>query len=341
MSTPNKEQQQMVSDIRQIDIAGLQLSDYSRMALLRITDALEFYLEIYRYAIEKVLEMAHIFPEHAVVVDYGGGHGLLSIFAKRLHFKRVIYVDNNTDAIQTVKILSEKLGDGPDDILSGDAKVLKEWCLNNDVCPDALLSVDVIEHIYVLDDFFSMMHDINPFMSMVFTTASTPYNKRVIRRLHRAMVCDEQGHNGEKGFLTLRREYIAGKYTDMPDRQLDYWAENTRGLTYEDIDRAIDSQSPNLLLDSYNTCDPATGNWTERILPIDDYRHILAPYGYSLTVLPGRYNEHRSGPKEWASLHYNKIIDKSPSGEPTTRRESRRYKKALKVAPFIYLIVKR
>lgn len=337
--SPDTLQHQLSVEVKQLQPDSLALSDYSRQGLQRVVSAVEYYLEIYRYSLEKVLECCSLSPDEITIVDYGGGHGLLSIFAKRLGFARVIYVDASPDAVQTVQLLSQRLQSGPDAILQGDAETLRRWCADRQVTPDALLAMDVIEHIYVLDDFFASLHTLSPRLRMLFTTASNPYNSRVVRRLHYAMVADEQGHGDKKGFLQLRREYIKQQHPDMPDKQIDYWAKNTRGLKYVDIDRAVDSQSPNLLLDPYNTCDPQTGSWTERILPIDDYRHLLAPYGFRLTLLPGHYNTHRRGPKEWMSVLYNKQIAQAGDKEPETRRERRQYNKALKHAPFVYIIV--
>lgn len=339
MNTPNDVQRRLASELDQLSPGSLPLSPYSIVALRRVTDAAAYYLDIYRLALEKVLEITGCSPQEITVVDYGGGHGLLSVFAKRLGFFKVIYVDNNADALQTVQLLSQRLGDAPDVMLQGDAETLRDWCQQHDVNPQALMAMDVIEHVYVLDEFFASLHAISPRMAMVFTTASTPFNNRVIRRLHGAMMADELGHDGKKGFRQMRREYIQQLYPDMPHKQLDYWAENTRGLTFKDIQRAVEAQSPNLLRDAYNTCDPETGSWTERILPIDDYRQILAPYGFDLQIFPGRYNDHRRGPKEWVSRCYNRIIDAAGMNQPAKRRERRRFRKALRVAPFLYLIV--
>ena len=339
MNIPNVEQTRLAGALRGINVEELPVSEYSKGALLRVLNAAEFYLEIYRNSLEKVLAMCNMPPEEITIVDYGGGHGILSILAKKLGFARVVYIDYNADALQTVQQMSERLGATPDVMLQGDAAVLRQWCESNRVKPNALLAMDVIEHIYVLDEFFGELHSISDMMKMVFTTASTPFNKRVERRLRRAMQEDELGTETRKGFWQKRRDYVQELHPDMSDRELDYWADNTRGLTYADVARAVESQSPNLLLDADNTCDPATGSWTERILPIDDYRQLLMPYGFTLAVVPGRYNEHRHGAKQMMSRYYNKIIDLAPDGEPRTRRERRNYKKALKVAPFIYLII--
>ena len=322
-----------------IKLRDLRLTDYSRAALKRTLKAAEYYLEIYRNSLEIALERCPVPLEKATVVDFGGGHGLLSVLAKMSGVGRVIYVDTNPDAVHTAHQLSQKLGAAPDVFLQGSSGGLLRWCRDNEVCPDALLAMDVIEHVYVLDEFFADLHTISPTMKMVFTTASTPYNKRVVRRLHQAMEADELGTTTKKGFWQMRREYIQKLHPDMPDSQLDYWADNTRGLRYEDVARAVEAQSPNLLLDPHNTCDPATGSWTERILPVEDYRQLLSPYGYGLEVLPGHYNEHRHGPKAIASRHYNKIIGMAPKGTPSGFRQRRRYRKALKVAPFLYFVV--
>ena len=338
MTTPDEKQRLLVKQIRQIAVDKLDISDYSRTALRRVVSAAAFYMDIYRSSLEHVLACGNKAPIEMTLVDYGGGHGLLSILAKKLGFGRVVYVDYNADALQTVGVLGGMLGAEPDVVLQGDATVLEAWCRNNGVTPDALLAMDVIEHIYVLDDFFAVLHAMSPKMTMLFTTASTPFNQRVVRRLHKTMLRDEYGGANKEGFLSMRRGYVKQMHPDMSDRELDYWAENTRGLVFDDVRRAVESQSPNLLLDAYNTCDPRSGSWTERILPISDYQQLLAAYGYGLLVLPGFYNEYRRGPKEWASRHYNRIIRRAPQQAPEGWRQRRRMKRALSKAPFIFLI---
>ena len=339
MNAPDTEQRKLAEVLRDIDAGSLELTPYSKVSLKRTLDAAEYYLEIYRYGLEKVLALCNMSPDAITIVDYGGGHGILSVLAKRLGFARVIYVDSSAEALQTAQLMSDRLGAAPDVMLQGDAATLREWCTANGIRPDALLAMDVIEHIYILDEFFAQLHALSPQMRMVFTTASTPFNRRVIHKLRKAMQADELGTTVKKGFWQMRRDHIKETYPDMSDRELDYWADNTRGLIFSDVIRAVEAQSPNLLLDADNTCNPATGSWTERILPIEDYRQLLLPYGYGLTVIPGHYNEHRQGPKMWASRHYNRQIDKAPDGEPRGLRQRRRYKKALSVAPFIYMIV--
>ena len=328
-----------VNRLASIDTAASSMTDYCRVSLNRTLNAAEYYVEIYHNSLEKCLELASLSPEEMTIVDYGGGHGLLSAYAKSLGFGRVVYVDINPEAVRMAEQLFEMIGLRPDDIITGDVSQLIEWCHASEVTPNALVSIDVIEHIYVLDDFFGAIHSLSPQMKMVFTTASTPYNSRVVRNLHKAMQADELGTTTRKGFWQKRRDYIQTVWDDMSERELDYWADNTRGLTYDDVKRAVESRSPNLLCDDYNTCDPAIGSWTERILPEEDYRQLLLPYGWSLDVKPGHYNVHRRGLKAIASRRNNKVISMAPTNSPRGFRQRRRYKRALSVAPFIYLMV--
>jgi DNA phosphorothioation-dependent restriction protein DptG len=46
-------------------------------------------------------------------------------------------------------------------------------------------------------------------------------------------------------------------------------------------------------IDQYNTCDPNTGNWTERILPLKKYQEILNRQKYQVRIKNGFYNSDR------------------------------------------------
>lgn len=309
--------------LRDIDYNALPISDYNKKSVARIVSALDYYMDIYSRGLETMLACAGKEPSDVTLVDYGGGHGFLSLLAKERGVGRVVYVDFNPDSVATIEAISSLLssrGHGhlaPDNVITGDAHVLRAWCQSENVVPDIVMGMDVIEHIYCLDDFFADLLAVTTRVNMLFTTASTPYNRRVVHRLHEAMLRDE------RVFLSRRRDFIRKHYPDLTSDKLDYWAKYTRGLNYDDILRAVDSETPNLLRDPYNTCDPDTGSWTERILPIDDYRTLLQPYGYALREENGFYNVYRGGLKGWLSRHRNQRL-----GQGRCRR----------LSPFLYLI---
>jgi hypothetical protein len=131
---------------------------------------------------------------------------------------------------------------------------------------------------------------------MFFTTASTPYNPYVKRKLYRFMEDCERGTLITPNYLTKRINFIQENYPDFSPEKTAMWALFTRGLTYPDIRKAIAGGEFPTPADHYNTCDPETGNWAERILPISDYAAILSPYGYTVKVGRGFYNDKRKNP---------------------------------------------
>ena len=316
----------MMRQLKEIDYGSLPISDYSREYIMRMLPHLDYYLDIYRGSLSQMLKQLGMPPSEVTMVDYGGGHGLLSLAAKRMGVGKVIYIDINPKAVETVTVLSQELGTAPDCILQGDASTLRQWSESNHTIPDALLGMDVIEHIYELESFFADIYAVNPRIFMLFTTGSTPYNPWVKRRLHRVMQSDEMGHGGRPGFFQLRKDFIVRHYPDMKDVDADVWAADTRGLIYQDILTAIDTHTPNPLNDPYNTCDPETGSWTERILPMDAYQKMVQPYGAGVTVRSGYYNVYRKGIKRRASRILNALI----------RTPFFRF-----MAPFIFIVVKK
>ena len=314
----------MLNKLQQLDYNALPISTYSRDYILRMLPHLGYYLSIYNRLLDKVISRHGNDPSKIILVDYGGGHGFLSITAKQRGIGTVIYVDYNPKAAETVACLSKEVGFGPDAIVVGDAKTLQQWCLDHHTTPNILMGMDVIEHIYRLDTFFSDLFAINPRLEMIFTTGSTPYNPLVVKRLHRIMLRDELGHDQVKGFREIRRTAIAQHYPAMDNETLNYWAENTRGMTIADTLKAVERQKPFTVNDPYNTCDPETGSWTERILPIEEYQRLLNTHHASLQVTGGQYNATRKNLKGLLARLIN----------PLTRLKAFRA-----VAPYITLFI--
>lgn len=297
----------IADDLRHINYNTLPISAYSRHYILRMLPNLDYYLDIYNRCISQLLTLLERPPRDLTIVDYGGGHGFLSCLLKYQGFGKVIYIDHNPQASKTVQAISQQLGYGPDAVLQGDASTLRAWCRESNTRLDGLLGMDVIEHIYRLDTFFNDIYAIGP-MPMIFTTGSTPYNPHVVHRLHRAMLADEQGRDGQPGFYQLRRQYLANKMPQLSNSQLDYWARHTRGLRYEDLLPTVSSGTPFPNNDPYNTCDPTTGSWTERILPLKAYQQLLIPHKATVTVSNGFYNTYRSGAKAIPSHLLNCLL---------------------------------
>ena len=184
--------QALISQLKAIDYERLPISKYNKRYIARLKPVLSYYMKIYADCLLKGLESIGSSPEEITLIDYGGGSGFLSILAKQAGIGRVIYIDLNPDSVDTIRILKELVNTGPDIILHGDSDTLADWCSANKVKPQLLIATDLIEHVYDLSAFFDNLVAIDNKMQMLFTTASTPFNPYVKRRLHRLMTIWER-----------------------------------------------------------------------------------------------------------------------------------------------------
>ena len=290
--------------LRSVDFEQLGISSYNLEYVQRLLPNLEYYFRIYTDALLILLKREKTIP--ASVVDFGGGHGFLSIFLKKLGFE-VIYCDHNPLSIKAATLLKEKLNVEIDHLIEGSSAELQAYCTVNKLKPNYLIATDVIEHVYDLNIFFANLYQINPKLKMIFTTGSNPSNPYKVRNLRKAMA------NIEKSlYFPMRRDYIQKNYPTLTEWESADFARLTRGLTYQDISGEMDiylqkGTLPKLRVDSCNTCDPQTGNWTERILSLKEYRNILNKNGFKAEFLKGYYNEKRNVPIQ---LFAAKIINK-------------------------------
>ena len=279
--------------LQAIDYNALPISDYNKRYIRAIRPAMEYYLEIFARCLGHGLRATGLEPSNISLVDYGGGSGFLSILAKEAGFGQVIYIDLNPLSVETIRVLKRQTGTGPDIILEGSAETLLAYCRVHGISPHLLIATDLIEHVYDPAAFFDTLCSINHRMQLIFTTASTPFNPIVKRRLHRFMDGCESGVAVSPNYLSRREAFIRRHSPEFTPGQIVQWSRCTRGLIYEDIRKAIATGCLPRPADPHNTCDPATGNCTERILPIRDYRSFLSPHGYTLSVGKGFYNTHR------------------------------------------------
>ena len=102
-------------------------------------------------------------------------------------------------------------------------------------------------------------------------------------------------------YIPVRRQFIQENYPGMASSEIDKLAKLTRGMIFADMITFVDIYlKTNMLpvndIDKYNTCDPETGNWSERILSKKQYRKILDNYHFQVDFENGYYNIHRNNP---------------------------------------------
>lgn len=308
--------------IRNTNFYDLHLDDYNLRYVESQLPHLSYYLWLYGSCVSKLMSNNQ---RAEYVIDFGGGSGFLSYFLKQLGF-RVIYCDNNPLAVKAARTITTHLGVAPDIFVDGSADELFSICRSRRIQPDFLLSVDVIEHVYDPNQLFQRLYELNPAMQMIFTTVCNPMN--LYRRffLHRMMKGVEQNY-----FLPMRSEFIGELAPDFTAGDVQNLAYLTRGYTYASIRKAIDDYKAGGALpkpcEGKNTCDPNSGNWIERLLPLRCYRTMANESGCrDISFVPGYY--YRESPAFRSGLLgcLNRLIKYG------------RYA-AMPIAPFIYICI--
>jgi hypothetical protein len=256
------------------------------------------------------------------LLDFGCGNGLFAIFAKHCGVGKVYGCDFNENFVAAAKLLAKKMNIVVDDWFVCNEDELYNKCSNLQL--DVIAGTDVIEHIYNLNTFFYNIHLLNNQMLTAFTTASVYENYFKRRSLYKLMHQDEFDGSNEleatskdefagMAYAEIRKKIIANTFEQLSKVKVESLASATRGLRKTDIIDFVNSylQSGDMPLtqnNAYNTCDPITGNFTERMLQLKEYQNIYTKNNFNLTVLSGFYAADGNGIKSVIQKILNKII---------------------------------
>ena len=294
--------------LEMIDVDGISMEPYCKRYLGHLLQHTKYYLSIYAEVLEKLLAHSSNKKSEIVLIDYGCGNGLLGMFAKFCGFKKVFLNDIDETFIDAAKALSAQLNLDMDGYLIGGVDQLCTQLKDERI--NAITGTDVIEHIYDLEKFFEAIHEMNPAMVSVFTTASNPSNYFKVRQLKKLQLKDELeggspndsvlfGSEALEPFLTLRERIIRQRPANLNEPEILALARATRGKSESDIIAAIaDYRTSGKMpqaAEGTNTCNPLNGSWTERILSLDTYKSLYANAGFTCRFYAGFYNDTGKG----------------------------------------------
>ena len=260
-----------------------RVADYLTYILLHK----KYFLKIYSFVLAEALKCSSKQVKELSILDFGTGNGLLAIYAKYCGFKHVFACDNYSNFIEAAKILSQSINIEIDEWM-----ICNEFDLVNKFSTkkiDVMVGTDVIEHIYGLNIFFSNIRTLNNHMITAFTTASVHDNYFKRKKLEKLMKSDELE------YVKIRKNIIQNYDTSLNKNQLEALSESTRGLKENDILFYVDNYNKyrnlkTVKLGKYNTCDPITGNFTERILCMNEYKILYNKNNFHLEIKSGFYN---------------------------------------------------
>ena len=272
----------LFNKIKDIDVNELLITDYNRRYLDEHITNLQYSLQKFGYLILLAIEKSSVPLNELVILDYGGGSGMMSLLAKELSVGTVIYNDIYEKSCVDARIIAKTLGIEAEHYIQGDIIDLKKYLNTKKIELDAIVSYDVIEHIYRIDDFFVELIKLQnkPFNIVLGSGAnnSNPLIKLLLTYFH--IKVEYFGRKKIRGFkpidiaepyLKVRKEIISQNFPNLTDKRVSCFARATRGLTEPDIIKLLskhikDNASLSLLTHLTNTCDPYSGSWAEHLM---------------------------------------------------------------------------
>lgn len=296
----------LFSKLSTLDPDKLSISDYQKNYLGNYLQRLHYGMETGIFILSHVFDGLNQKPEHAVLLDHGGGTGILSMLAKAAGVGKVVYEDIYDVSCHDARSIALSLGLEADEYLHGDEKAIVRY-FKQQGGPDVIISRNVIEHVYQPESLVQTLSEIhNKSMQILFATTGNYDNPAVrayTRKLQRKAEYTglrsrwDKGTDAKKPLFEIRREMISDLAPEFDAETIGQMAKHTRGLIKPAILMALEDfkssgRLPPVLSDPHNTCDPETGNWVERLSSIAEYHDIFEENGFHFRCLPGFYDTH-------------------------------------------------
>ncbi len=284
---------------------------YAQQYFAHLQENSHYYLSIYADLLEKAMAHSNYSKGEITLLDFGCGNGWLALFAKYSGIPSVIACDRSAIFLAAAEQLSLHLELPIEQWILGDESTVENAVATGQI--NLCIGSDVIEHVYSIPKVLQTLKALNPAMLVLFTTASVQENPIKRRQLQRLMWRDEQedsdAEQSEEAafagmpFLRIREIIIAQAFPQLPQKEVLALAIQTRGLVQRDILHQIESSYFTTATikyappDAYNTCNPITGSFTERLLPIGEYQQLFEGAGFQFSYYTGFYNSFHSTPK--------------------------------------------
>jgi 2-polyprenyl-3-methyl-5-hydroxy-6-metoxy-1,4-benzoquinol methylase len=288
-----------------LDLSGLGISEYNQRYFGDIFRVLLDALQTYTYLLSLSLAHKKSSLGEFVLVDYGGGIGILSLLAKELGIGTVIYTDIYDMSCCDARLLAKKISCEANSYVCGDIDELLRFLQKHDIFVDAIVSNDVIEHIYDIEDFLKKLQFLShTSLCVVLASSANAHNPRIVRKVREMQLAHEYadrekvwGHKERdslRSYLSIRMEIISAYDPSLLPDVVERLAKATRGLKREDIIACVKEFQMKgnisyLVNHPTNTCDPNTGNWSEHLMDTKYLRDLLSGEGFDVQILGGYY----------------------------------------------------
>lgn len=302
----NSSQSRLIDKFANMDLQSLELSEYTEKYLESKRSRLKKELKLYGRLLYLSLKKSQIPLKDFVLVDYGGGSGLLSFLASEMGIGTVIYNDIYDISCKDVEISSNALGLKINHIVCGDVDELIKYLHNNTISINSITSFDVLEHIYDVESHFKKLGQINnSSFRIIYGSGANIKNARYVNRVKKVQFDVEnntrdkkEGHKDRDtliSYFEVRHNIITDYSPKLTPEEVKELSKKTRGLIKQDIEECVDEYLAHGSIKYHidhptNTCDPYTGNWCEHLMDLEWLEKIVMNAGFSVKIVTGRYH---------------------------------------------------
>lgn len=327
----------LFSELSVLNLSKLPVSEYTRRYLGNYLKRLHYGVETAAYLIAHAASVSGKNIKDLALLDHGGGTGIVSLLGRLCGCKAVYYQDIFEGSVRDAQITAHALNLVADVYFTGDEFLAK------DIQADALVSRNVIEHVYDPAALLMQLKQLNnPPRCVVFATTanlSNPATRIYTRKLQRKIETKGfksvhgKGSDTQEAFFEIRKRALRQAFPEMNATRLELLAGNSRGFIIsnfiQDLKGKAETYMPQPIKDPYNTCNPLNGNWAERLNTVEEYREWFQQADLKFLCCNGFYDTHyRMAPLNALTSMLNRMIAPDKAGSRT-------------LAPFITLVGKR
>jgi 2-polyprenyl-3-methyl-5-hydroxy-6-metoxy-1,4-benzoquinol methylase len=225
-------------------------------------------------------------------IDYGAGLGTLFMLGGMLGFKRCIYNDYLPDWKNAARSICEAMEIPVTDYITGDIDEVLNYADSKEFKFDIIASRNVIEHVYSLSRFYTLIreHNIN---TITFSTTAATYHNPAMHLLFYSIHKKLE----KKTYYPQRKEAIKKLWPSITEKQLIDLTKKTRGKAMEDFYKAIEQYREHKNIEPVpflrtNSCDCFTGYWCEHLLKKNEYEYFVTQSGFKMEFTCGFWDTH-------------------------------------------------
>jgi 2-polyprenyl-3-methyl-5-hydroxy-6-metoxy-1,4-benzoquinol methylase len=221
--------------------------------------------------------------QDVVIMDYGAGLGTLYILAKMIGVKQIIYNDLMEEFVTPAIAVDKAIGVIMDEYIWGDTEETCKTLLQKNIVCDVIVSRNVLEHIYNLADYFSIISCYQP-TAILYNSTTANWNNPAAHLQHVLIHRKARPVTFEKKLSIIKNKIE--NISDDDAKKLANILLQYGGIEFTDAieNFKTSKQFPALKNDYTNVCDE-TGNWGEHLLPYKKYK-AMAPQ-YNVSFKPG------------------------------------------------------